>query len=100
MPRDPGDREAIEAALHPEHLVALVDACGRLGIPVECWHHVPAVRGFFELLAFACAVEALEATEGGTAERIRESAALRLGLNGETLDRALRRARKAAWQRR
>lgn len=95
MPRSPGDRKALEAALSPAQREVLAEACRTLGLDREGWHEAPSVAPFWEFLAFEQTVGRLREA-GETAEGARIVAGLRLGLSEEAVERALRRQRSRA----
>ncbi len=92
MPRPTADRDALYDALTPIQRMALAEAIAAFGVDPERWHEAPVLAGFFELVAFAHAVQVLEAG-GATKEEARGLVGIKLGLNEEAAERRIRRQR-------
>lgn len=91
------DLATVLAALAPEvrqaieHVHAQVSRISD-GEPFD-WFDDPSTRRFAELAAFVAMAERIRLEEGCGLKEARIAAAIRLGLNEETLERRLRRAR-------
>ncbi|MBX6722905.1 MAG: hypothetical protein IRY92_06695 [Dactylosporangium sp.] len=84
MARRNVNRLAVEAELTGAELDGLAEFCRRRQVPRDRWHLVPLIRAWFESVAADRIVARLRG-EGLTLEAAMDTAALRLGMEPETL---------------
>lgn len=87
----PGDRRRLEEALGPENVRALWGQCRAFGVPVDRWHQVPGLAGSWEGLAVSRLADRIQEETGCARKPAEEDAAVRLGLNPDTLRSRFRR---------
>jgi hypothetical protein len=94
MPRlpPPPNREAVELALTAGQRATLAELCRVLGVSPRGWHRLPGFRAF--VLAAAASLAAELRAAGATQENAALSAAVRLGLNVDSVKSWLRRGRR------
>jgi len=81
----PGDRLAMEEALGSAVLTAVREVCRAHGIRPDRWYLVPAVARPFESTAALRLAEGMEASDGLSHKDAVQAAAMRLGLNPDTV---------------
>lgn len=96
MPRraDPGDREAVEAALGAKNRAALSRFCSTLGVPRERWQAVPFLQQLFSTVAVIRLAAQLRETEENGVTSTRgaiERAGRRLDVAPDTVRSRIRR---------
>lgn len=96
MPRraDPGDREALEAALGPQNRAALSRFCSTLGVPRDRWQEVPFLQQLFSTVAvirLAGQLQELEDNGVSSSRGAIERAGRRLDVAPDTVRTRIRR---------
>ena len=91
MPRRaPPDRDACEAVLPPNELLALREHAERLDIPPDRWDRVPNFATHWSMVAVTYLAEDLRSERSLTLDRATVIASGLLGLNAETVRSRLR----------
>jgi hypothetical protein len=88
----------MEEALGAEGIRALHAQCRTLGIPLTKWHLVQQFASAWENLAVVNLADAIE-RDGSARKTAEETAALRLGLNPDSVRTRLYRWRREAYTR-
>ena len=93
MPRraPPPDRAACEDVLLPEELAAIRTSAAAVGVVPDRWTQVESLAYWWGTVSAARWVERLQQQSGLSEERALAVAALKLGLNIETLRSRLKR---------
>jgi hypothetical protein len=95
----PGDRLRMEAALGTELVEALHAQCRSYPIPLDRWHRVPLLARAWEVTAVTRLADRLRAEEGIGAKTALDTAAIRLGLEPDTVISRIKRSHAAAYRR-